>query len=568
MDKNLGKLLSIFLLVVLLLPTMTGATARSERASVGAPTVVSYQGLVKVSSSPYTGTGYFKFAVVDAAVSTSFWSNDGTSSAGSEPSASIALSVTDGLFHVLLGDTSLTGMSSPMTDAVFSTSTDTYLRVWFSSNGSTFTRLTPDQKIAAVPYALQAESAKDADTLDSLDSTAFQLQVSGSCSPGATIQSVNTDGSVSCEPHDTLPLYSMIDHGVVGGGHDVAMAPNGLPFILSYMVDQIDAVACHDIQCSQMTLSSSVPVPGASWSLGIAMAFGVDGLPAFTVWDSTSGLPFFGHCDDSLCTAITMLPLVPQAFPAAGQVDMDMTMGVDGLPMIAGVDSSNTLFMAHCLDPFCGAATTAPVAPPVSGRPSITITGDGLPMAAYTDVATGQLGTTVCTDYFCAGAVLSVAHPTAPSAVLPAMTTGADGFGSIAYIDTSIPSIRYAKCNSGSCMSVTTNHIWGVTLPFLLSPPSIVTGSDELPLIGFYDDTSLPGPPPANPGFFTAHCADQLCTNTTTFQQAVGSYDGWRSALTVGTDGMPFVVYEISATTTTMAMHCSNRLCVPFWRGW
>ena len=29
--------------------------------------MISYQGLVKVSGVPYNGTGYFKFAVVDAA---------------------------------------------------------------------------------------------------------------------------------------------------------------------------------------------------------------------------------------------------------------------------------------------------------------------------------------------------------------------------------------------------------------------------------------------------------------------------------------------------------------------
>ena len=51
----------------------------------GAPTVVAYQGEVRVSDAPHTGAGYFKFAVVNAAGDTSYWSNDGTSTGGSEP---------------------------------------------------------------------------------------------------------------------------------------------------------------------------------------------------------------------------------------------------------------------------------------------------------------------------------------------------------------------------------------------------------------------------------------------------------------------------------------------------
>jgi hypothetical protein len=46
---------------------------------------------------------------------------------------------------------------------------DRYLRVWFSTSaGGPFSRLTPDTRIATVPYALQAQQAADADTVDGL----------------------------------------------------------------------------------------------------------------------------------------------------------------------------------------------------------------------------------------------------------------------------------------------------------------------------------------------------------------------------------------------------------------
>jgi hypothetical protein len=133
----------------------------------GAPTVVAYQGEVRVSGDAYTGDGYFKFVVVNADADTTYWSNDGTSASGSEPTAAVQLAVSEGLFSVLLGDTDLGGMQE-LTADVFS-QPDRYLRVWFSTSGSgPFDQLTPDTRIAAVPYALQAQEAADADTLDGL----------------------------------------------------------------------------------------------------------------------------------------------------------------------------------------------------------------------------------------------------------------------------------------------------------------------------------------------------------------------------------------------------------------
>ncbi len=41
-----------------------------------------------------------------------YWSNDGTSSAGSEPAAAVAVAVTNGLFTVVLGDTTQANMTA------------------------------------------------------------------------------------------------------------------------------------------------------------------------------------------------------------------------------------------------------------------------------------------------------------------------------------------------------------------------------------------------------------------------------------------------------------------------
>ncbi len=152
-----GFLTSVIVLSVALGFTLVHAAPwKAPSAQGGAPTVVSYQGTVMVGTTPYDGTGYFKFAIVDSG-GTYYWSNDGTKG---EPSQSVELDVSNGFFTVLLGDTSLSGMTQPLDASVFS-STDRYLRVWFSQDGSTFTQM-PDVRIASVPYALQAEEAKTA----------------------------------------------------------------------------------------------------------------------------------------------------------------------------------------------------------------------------------------------------------------------------------------------------------------------------------------------------------------------------------------------------------------------
>ncbi|MEO6323069.1 MAG: hypothetical protein ABIT01_14320 [Thermoanaerobaculia bacterium] len=138
---------------VLLLTLATSATAG----------VVSYQGRVELGGSPYSGPGYFKFAVVDAPGTTTSWSNDGTSVSGSEPTAGVTLSATNGLFDVLLGDTTLSNMTD-LPASAFPNGSTRKLRVWFSSTNAagSFTQLAPDRRVASVPYALQAERAERA----------------------------------------------------------------------------------------------------------------------------------------------------------------------------------------------------------------------------------------------------------------------------------------------------------------------------------------------------------------------------------------------------------------------
>jgi hypothetical protein len=65
------------------------------------PQLINYRGRVTVGSTNFNGSGQFKFALVNAAGTATFWSNDGTSIAGSEPTNAVSLTVTRGLYSVL-----------------------------------------------------------------------------------------------------------------------------------------------------------------------------------------------------------------------------------------------------------------------------------------------------------------------------------------------------------------------------------------------------------------------------------------------------------------------------------
>ena len=106
------------------------------------PPVINYAGQVAVDGEAFDGNGLFKFAIVNDSGSTTYWSNDGTSTAGSEPTASVSVSVSGGLYSVLLGNSAIQGMNA-IDPAVFQQHADAKLRVWFNDGTNGFQQLTP-----------------------------------------------------------------------------------------------------------------------------------------------------------------------------------------------------------------------------------------------------------------------------------------------------------------------------------------------------------------------------------------------------------------------------------------
>jgi len=112
------------------------------------PTMMNYQGLMEVDGVKFTGTGLFRFAIMDDTGTNQYWSNDGLE----PPETNVPIPVTEGLFNVLLGDISL---MDPIGQNIFDYE-PVFLRIWFDDHVFGLQLLSPDQELVTVPYSFNA----------------------------------------------------------------------------------------------------------------------------------------------------------------------------------------------------------------------------------------------------------------------------------------------------------------------------------------------------------------------------------------------------------------------------
>jgi formylglycine-generating enzyme required for sulfatase activity len=89
-----------------------------------------------------------------------YWSNDGTSVNGSEPATNVTVAVTNGLFTVVLGDTTISNMAA-IPVSVFN-QPNLQLQIWFNDGTHGFAALNPPQPLTPTPYAVTATTATTA----------------------------------------------------------------------------------------------------------------------------------------------------------------------------------------------------------------------------------------------------------------------------------------------------------------------------------------------------------------------------------------------------------------------
>ena len=324
------------------------------------PTLVSYQGFVKVSGNAYGGTGYFKFAVVDVATgngTTNTWANDGT--ANGEPSSSVALSVSSGLFTVMLGDTSLAGMTQAITQNVFN-QTATYLRVWFSQTaGGPFQALDPNQRIGSAAYALRAERAEiavDAEQLGGQSAATYQSRLTAleNGTPWTNLTGVpagfadNVDNDTTYAAGANLTLTG----NTFALANDVSV--NSLTSASSVKIGNAGLTCTIDMAGTVRWTGNALEVcDGSSWS-----AIQIGATKPIVLYQANNSVGVFGYQlggrsgADSRCSSASSRPISGythyRAFLSVNTTDEIRDMPSNyGVPTTVPVISNSSALLAH-----------------------------------------------------------------------------------------------------------------------------------------------------------------------------------------------------------------------------
>jgi hypothetical protein len=139
-----------------------GGSGATATATVGGGMVTSIA--VNNPGSGYTSTPTVTIDAPPPDIAyTTYWSNDGTSINGSQPTAAVSVGVSSGMFSVVLGDTTLANMAA--INASLFAQPNLQLRIWFNDGVNGFAAMSPVQTLTPVPYAIQALNANSASNL-------------------------------------------------------------------------------------------------------------------------------------------------------------------------------------------------------------------------------------------------------------------------------------------------------------------------------------------------------------------------------------------------------------------
>lgn len=179
---------------------------------------IGYQGVIESSGNLLDGTGFLKFVLCNLDCTTTYWSNDSSSTAGNEPLESVPVGLESGIFNLMLGDTSLENMAE-LPISVFEDIGDEnlYLRVWFDDAYHGFEQLTPDQRLSLVPYAVKTELTGDLLTIASMD-------MNGNLNLRAA-DDLSSSGGLAFKIADSANTLFSVDENGTAFSRDLALQP-------------------------------------------------------------------------------------------------------------------------------------------------------------------------------------------------------------------------------------------------------------------------------------------------------------------------------------------------------
>lgn len=329
-----------------------------------------------------------------------------------------------------------------------------------------------------------------------------------------------------------------------GSEPSMAIGADGLALI-AYRNEGLKVAHCEDIACTQAALS--VVDPGAVVN-SISLAIGSDGLGLISYIDMNDGLRV-AHCRNRSCSDATTATI------AAGSGPPSIVIGADGLGLIT-YRENGFVEVAHCEDAACSTASTETISTGfAAGPPSITIGADGLGLIAYPHEPQGGMTVEVahCVDVTCSSATIASVG-TGVIRHYSAITTGSDGLALFPIVGAENGALDIEHCSNADCSVVTGTG----TLTDFVNGVAMTVGTDGLAYVAV-----ARGGDPESFGISVIHCRDIPCISTGTTSVVPGFDAQGPVAVAVGVDAFPLLAYVHNGLEVA---HCSNVLCVPYFR--
>ena len=168
------------------------------------PLMLNHQGLMKVDGEPFSGAGYFKFGLYDVG-GTWLWTNDGThigEAISTPPDTAVQLAVNTGIYHVRLGDATLTNMTA-IASSVFD-GDDVKLRIIFNDGINAEQTLSPDQPVTSSAYAYHAALADTATYAVSAAAATTATNADHATTADSATNATNADDATHADDADTV----------------------------------------------------------------------------------------------------------------------------------------------------------------------------------------------------------------------------------------------------------------------------------------------------------------------------------------------------------------------------
>lgn len=246
---------------------------------------------------------------------------------------------------------------------------------------------------------------------------------------------------------------------VVGESPSIAIRPDGLPLIAHHdaTAKNLRVSRCLNVNCtSASTVALDTGRPGLGSGFQPAMTIGSDGLPIIAHNDNNAGTRVT-HCADVACTpgtAVTTSIVTPT--PAA--LYPSIAIGTDGLAVISRQNNNGDLVVSHCSNVTCTSATTVTVDDftlPVGAYSSIAIGVDGFPVIAHQVLTAADLRVTHCTTITCSSSVSTTVETAGNVGYFASLAIGVDGLPVIAHRDDAGSKLHVSHCDDVACSSVT-----------------------------------------------------------------------------------------------------------------